>query len=319
MALKFSTNMDRKLVTLTVLCLTFGYFVSCQVNRGCKEAICGSIVSKCLLIDACKCDVINCTCCKSCFQCLGELFADCCQCVDMCPKEVTTPSSLNKTSHVENIDDPIPELFDALTEEHDPTGRWTSYTYPSHRDLPSFLSPVTNPSMEVGVVSKDSPRTGWSSRNCTVAFMSQCMPWGKCSKNCRSLGASSYRWFHDGCCQCVGSHCLNYGMNESRCLHCPRISPTGVLDDEYEGPEDDEEPRKHMVEGAAEQETAEVPPIEQQTTASLPKETIKKTTAPKNVPQQSLSAPQKKPSVKPAEQTSTNLMNNPATKKVSPN
>lgn len=57
--------------------------------------------------------------------------------------------------------------------------------------------------------------------NCTVAFMSQCLSWNKCKNNCQSMGASSYRWFHDGCCECVGSTCLNYGVNESRCKGCP--------------------------------------------------------------------------------------------------
>ena len=37
------------------------------------------------------------------------------------------------------------------------------------------------------------------------------------------MGASSYRWFHDGCCECVGQNCVNYGINESRCLKCPLI------------------------------------------------------------------------------------------------
>lgn len=40
--------------------------------------------------------------------------------------------------------------------------------------------------------------------NCTVAYMSQCMSWNKCKNACMSMGASSYRWFHDGCCECVG-------------------------------------------------------------------------------------------------------------------
>ncbi|XP_035225566.1 protein twisted gastrulation-like [Stegodyphus dumicola] len=57
--------------------------------------------------------------------------------------------------------------------------------------------------------------------NCTVAYMSQCMSWNKCKSSCASMGASNYRWFHDGCCECVGSTCLNYGINESRCLDCP--------------------------------------------------------------------------------------------------
>lgn len=52
--------------------------------------------------------------------------------------------------------------------------------------------------------------------NCTVAYMSQCMSWNKCKNACMSMGASSYRWFHDGCCECVGFTCLNYGINESR-------------------------------------------------------------------------------------------------------
>lgn len=52
--------------------------------------------------------------------------------------------------------------------------------------------------------------------NCTVAYMSQCMSWNKCKNACMSMGASSYRWFHDGCCECVGFTCVNYGINESR-------------------------------------------------------------------------------------------------------
>lgn len=56
--------------------------------------------------------------------------------------------------------------------------------------------------------------------NCTVAFMAQCNSWNKCRASCQSMGATSYRWFHDGCCECVGSTCLNYGINESRCKLC---------------------------------------------------------------------------------------------------
>lgn len=52
--------------------------------------------------------------------------------------------------------------------------------------------------------------------NCTVAYMAQCMSYGKCKDTCQSMGATSYRWFHDGCCECVGEHCINYGINESR-------------------------------------------------------------------------------------------------------
>ena len=34
------------------------------------------------------------------------------------------------------------------------------------------------------------------------------------------MGATSARWFTDGCCQCVGHDCIPYGINESRCTGC---------------------------------------------------------------------------------------------------
>lgn len=30
------------------------------------------------------------------------------------------------------------------------------------------------------------------------------------------------RWFHDGCCECIGEYCINYGINDSRCIQCSR-------------------------------------------------------------------------------------------------
>ena len=58
--------------------------------------------------------------------------------------------------------------------------------------------------------------------NCTVAFMSDCTSLDTCSKSCASMGAASYRWFNEhGCCECIGSSCLDYGMGEPRCLRCP--------------------------------------------------------------------------------------------------
>ncbi|XP_055343077.1 twisted gastrulation protein homolog 1-A-like [Paramacrobiotus metropolitanus] len=267
-------------------------------SSSCKEALCASVVSKCLLIDACKCDIINCTCCKACFQCLDTLFADCCECVDMCPKAVSAPSNLSSTSHVEDLPDPLVELFNALTEEHDATGRWTTYTYPVQRDLSLFLGASQLQQVELGVVSRDST-SPWAAVNCTVAFMAQCMPWNKCKNSCRSMGASSYRWFHDGCCQCVGSNCLNYGMNETRCLNCPRMSGSG-MDEEYEIPDDDDRPRKHT--DATEEASQEIwdrshntPPFPIPTTAKpkakpIPARSPAKTVAP-NRPGQNTARP----------------------------
>lgn len=47
----------------------------------CNEAVCGSVVSKCLLTQSCKCDLENCSCCKECFTCLSYLYSECCSCV----------------------------------------------------------------------------------------------------------------------------------------------------------------------------------------------------------------------------------------------
>lgn len=50
----------------------------------CDEGVCVSIVSKCLLIKSCDCDMTslkNCTCCKDCQLCLSKLYTECCSCV----------------------------------------------------------------------------------------------------------------------------------------------------------------------------------------------------------------------------------------------
>lgn len=59
-------------------------------------------------------------------------------------------------------------------------------------------------------------------QNCTVAFFAQCMSIAKCKSSCKSMGAAKYRWFHEyGCCQCIGSTCLDYGFSAPHCLNCP--------------------------------------------------------------------------------------------------
>ena len=59
--------------------------------------------------------------------------------------------------------------------------------------------------------------------NCTAAYLTQCRSWLKCSDACRSMGASSFRWLHNGCCECIGSTLddtlgtlCSSGINESR-------------------------------------------------------------------------------------------------------
>ena len=50
-----------------------------------------------------------------------------------------------------------------------------------------------------------------------MAYLRQQMSDSKCEKNCGSMGATNYRLFKDGCCECVGHGCVNYGIDESRC------------------------------------------------------------------------------------------------------
>lgn len=49
----------------------------------CNEAICASVVSKCMLTQSCKCDLTHCSCCKDCYNCLSYLYSECCSCVGM--------------------------------------------------------------------------------------------------------------------------------------------------------------------------------------------------------------------------------------------
>jgi len=77
--------------------------------------------------------------------------------------------------------------------------------------------------------------TATQAPNCTVAYMSSCMSFARCRDSCQSMGAARYRWFHsDGCCECIGTTCLDYGKGESLCLNCPVQQEEDVGDEESE-------------------------------------------------------------------------------------
>lgn len=64
------------------LCLTLGAWTC----LACNKMVCASIVSKCMLTQACKCDLTkspenSCTCCRDCVKCLGYLYTECCSCL----------------------------------------------------------------------------------------------------------------------------------------------------------------------------------------------------------------------------------------------
>lgn len=220
-----------------VLWLFCGLLCALHIVNACNEAICASVVSKCMLTQSCKCDLKNCSCCKDCFNCLSYLYSECCSCVDMCPKPTDTPFKLTNASSVEELGDGVPGLFAALTIEPDPDERWLSITYPIDFDLNAYRSAsdrqlvyhLQSLEQEAIPVSRDI-----LTFNCTVAYMSQCMSKMKCQSSCRSMGANSMRWFHDGCCECIGEKCIKYGINESRCMACPseKNSSSNVQDDD---------------------------------------------------------------------------------------
>lgn len=209
----------------------------------CNDGVCASIVSKCMLLQSCKCELEpDCTCCKQCFECLNYLYSECCSCVDMCPKPNVTIHELSRMSHRETLEKSIPTLFQALTAQSDPQARWSIVTFPIDVDTSSYQptgDKRTDMVVDSSSIQSTLPDPGLITLNCTVAYMGQCMSWNKCKASCTSMGASSYRWFHDGCCECVGSACQarpenQFGIDQSRCEECPLLEDQEVTDEEME-------------------------------------------------------------------------------------
>ncbi|XP_029635412.1 twisted gastrulation protein homolog 1-A-like [Octopus sinensis] len=232
--------MDRLLQRLLLGFAAALYLVT--LAAACNDAICASRVSKCQLIKCCECDMTdkkNCTCCNDCQICLSRLYAECCSCVGLCPPP--DPNEVPyKSSSIEILKDPIPDLFNVLTMEEDVLKRWASYHYQVRSDAIHYTMDRLS-EMEAGVGMRSPHSVEMTQKvdmvNCTVAFMSQCTSIRKCKASCKSMGAARYRWFHDyGCCQCVGNTCPGYGLNEPRCLRCPDTEVDSFeedFDDDY--------------------------------------------------------------------------------------
>ncbi|KAK4292221.1 hypothetical protein Pmani_034996 [Petrolisthes manimaculis] len=218
-------------------------------NSGCNNA------------GACKCDLSNtpgnnCTCCRDCAKCLGLLYRDCCSCLGMCEPRMQV---LDRTdSQVGELSEPFHQLFQALAGEKDPLLRWTTMTFPIDVALTDIdTANLDRSKYRIVPHPQDTPSTTTSTAavidqvtmNCTVMYLSQCTSSIKCKDFCKSTGAAAYRWFFDGCCECVGSTCINYGVNESRCIQCP------MVDDAFEEDLTDHHltssPDHHFDEGVA--------------------------------------------------------------------
>lgn len=214
--------------------LLFGFVFFYSSVESCNEVVCASIVSKCMLTQSCKCELKNCSCCNECLKCLGrKYYEECCSCVELCPKPNDTRNSLSKNSNVEDFEG-IPQLFNVLVSSPADAADfdWNTFTFQVdfdtvlsgpklERDLNYFRTNDKN--LDETLKGRDNLITV----NCTVIYLDQCTSWNKCRHSCQTTGASSYRWFHDGCCECVGSTCINYGVNESRCRNCPESKDWG--------------------------------------------------------------------------------------------
>ncbi|KAH3692547.1 hypothetical protein DPMN_193096 [Dreissena polymorpha] len=67
--------------------------------------------------------------------------------------------------------------------------------------------------------------------------------------SCRSMGASRYRWtHHEGCCQCIGHTCIDYGYNKPLCLQCKGDEKDKMLETELDG-SNNEQTIDHTMDG----------------------------------------------------------------------
>ncbi|XP_053324127.1 twisted gastrulation protein homolog 1-A-like [Spea bombifrons] len=190
--------------------------------NGCNKALCASDVSKCLLQELCQCQMKdgNCPCCQDCALCLDSLWEQCCDCVGLCTEDKKGRRHSARRSSLEELPVPVPSLFRALSgvQEGEFRHGWSSHSLPvseelgqkSHTDhiLLGDHSVVATPTM-VNM-----------SAVCTVMYFNPCMSMRRCHQSCESVGSPRYRWFHNGCCQCVGPDCYGYGSKEAMCQQC---------------------------------------------------------------------------------------------------
>ena len=209
--------------------LGLGFLLLAGLASACNEAVCASIVSKCTLLKSCECKIepgVPCTCCDRCTKCLDYLLTECCSCFELCPKPNVT--EMTQESTVFDYKEPVPELWNALTDR-DYSDQWDKFVYPvdippnrAYKSRDDGLEQLSQE--ELGLTSHTKPdlliKGDTVTVNCTVVYLSQCISANKCKSSCSTMGATSGRWFEDGCCECIGHHCTNYGINESRCSLC---------------------------------------------------------------------------------------------------
>ncbi|CAM9483377.1 unnamed protein product [Lampetra planeri] len=213
-------------VVLSLLACSLLLLLLPSPAMACNKVLCASDVSKCLLQELCQCKPAlgNCSCCRECMLCLSTMWDDCCDCVGMCKPRNKTDSHPTAKSSVEELSDPIPSLFRALTER-ETTLNWNVRSFPVAEELSHAHHLLLHG--DTGERRRPGRPRGmfgtWltsSAPNCTVVFFNECLSINKCRMSCESVGASKYRWFHNACCECVGPDCLDYGSKHAQCLNC---------------------------------------------------------------------------------------------------
>ncbi|XP_075425172.1 twisted gastrulation protein homolog 1-like [Ascaphus truei] len=193
---------------------------------GCNKALCASDVSKCLLQELCQCQVTagDCPCCRECTRCLGTAWDQCCNCVGLCRKDRGAGKPPARRSSLGGLPSPVPSLFQALSgmQERDSAPAWKVEELPMSEEL-AQLTHTDHVLLGAHTgVSRSPPASGNVSSLCTVLYFNPCMSMSRCRQACESVGSGQYRWFHNGCCQCVGPDCHGYGSKKPACQQCHR-------------------------------------------------------------------------------------------------
>ncbi|XP_039273365.1 twisted gastrulation protein homolog 1-A-like [Styela clava] len=213
-----------------------------HAHRTCNKKFCVSVVSYCTLQDKCYCNPkVNCSCCRECAICMGKFYEHCCDCVGMCEKNVSAllPTMM---STLNTLPDPNPELFRALTDEPIPQLKYQIVKFPVMGELAfhHHKNSDDTPIVIEHVSGKGWTYSGMSATEywehvqeelhgrgnftepmlCTVSYFDKCISLEECHMSCDSMGAASFRWFHNGCCECVGPSCLNSGNAYPKCKAC---------------------------------------------------------------------------------------------------
>jgi len=150
----------------------------------------------------------RCPCCERCYDCMGELFDDCCSCLGMCD----LPSHDTNEVHI--------TVLHFQTNEDEGFGRFKEVTDVSIDNLFN---------VNFDVYHNDKIVENSSNTHHRRAFYNYCMPYSECAINCQSMGAGHTRWFHremsdKGCCECMdprmrSSH-LNHDGAQPLCSQC---------------------------------------------------------------------------------------------------